>query len=95
MEHELLAGKPLPAAFFGSVKNPVSAMVDDHDAAGALLKRIRVLTNDFTLPEGSCPTFRAFFSSMQELEQDLHRHIHLENNVLFPRAVKLEAGAKQ
>jgi regulator of cell morphogenesis and NO signaling len=95
MEHELLAGKPLPAAFFGSVKNPVSAMVDDHDAAGALLKRIRMLTNDFTLPEGACPTFRAFFSSLQEFEQDLHRHVHLENNILFPRAVKLEAGAKR
>jgi len=93
MEHELGAGKELPLAFFGSVRNPIASMLAEHDAAGELLKRIRSLTRDYTLPEGACPTFRALFSTMQEFETDMHRHVHLENNILFPRALAMEQQA--
>jgi regulator of cell morphogenesis and NO signaling len=90
MEHELAAGRELPSAFFGSVRNPIVSMLADHDSAGELLKRTRLLTRDYTLPEGACPTFRALFATMQEFEQDMHRHVHLENNILFPRALAME-----
>jgi regulator of cell morphogenesis and NO signaling len=67
-------------------------MAADHDDAGALLAKIRELTNNFTPPEGACPTFRALWQGLQEFESDLHRHVHLENNILFPRAITMERG---
>jgi len=67
-------------------------MMAEHDDAGALLSRIRVLSNGFTAPEGACPTFRALFHGLEEFERDLHQHVHLENNILFPRAIELEQG---
>jgi regulator of cell morphogenesis and NO signaling len=95
MEHEVLAGKGVPPSFFGTVKNPIASMMQEHDAAGELLKQIRSLSNGYTLPEGACPTFRALYSTLQEFEQDLHRHVHLENNILFPRAVRMEATGRE
>ena len=92
MERAVLAGSPAPAAFFGTVKGPIANMMAEHDDAGALLSRIRVLSNGFTAPEGACPTFRALFHGLEEFERDLHRHVHLENNILFPRAIELEQG---
>jgi regulator of cell morphogenesis and NO signaling len=93
MEHQLIAGEELPPAFFGSVRNPIASMLAEHDSAGELLKRIRSLTRDYTLPEGACPTFKALFSTMQEFETDMHRHVHLENNILFPRSLAMEQQA--
>jgi regulator of cell morphogenesis and NO signaling len=66
-------------------------MEDEHDAAGAALARLRELTGGFQPPAGACPTFRGLYHGLAELEADLHRHIHLENNVLFPRAQQLES----
>jgi regulator of cell morphogenesis and NO signaling len=81
----------LPAApQFGSVKNPIRMMMAEHDADGDRLRKMRAITNDYALPEGACPTFTALYAGLVELERDLHRHIHLENNVLFPAAAKLE-----
>ena len=60
-------------------------------AAGALLAEIRRLSDDFTTPVGACPTYHAFYGGLREFEQDLHQHIHLENNILFPRAIDLES----
>ena len=77
---------------FGTVKNPVRMMMMEHDADGERLRRMRNLANDYKLPEGACPSFTALYSGLEDLEHDLHRHIHLENNVLFPRAVELENG---
>lgn len=57
---------------------------------GEILRQMRKITKDYALPEGACPSFQALYFSLEELEKDLHRHIHLENNVLFPIAVKLE-----
>jgi regulator of cell morphogenesis and NO signaling len=68
-------------------------MTTEHDAAGTLLAAIRQLSHQFTTPVGACPTYHAFYDALREFEQDLHRHIHLENNILFPRAIAMEAGA--
>lgn len=87
------AGKgPQPRNCFGSITHPIAMMTKDHDIAGSLMAEIRGLSQDYTPPESACPTYRAFYASLQEFEQDLHRHIHLENNILFPRAVDLEAS---
>ena len=74
----------------GSVRNPIRVMLMEHDSAGDALARLRELTSDFTPPADACNTYRAFYYELAELESDLHRHIHLENNILFPRAVELE-----
>lgn len=88
------AGKgPQPRNSFGSVSKPIAMMTQEHDLAGALMAQIRRLSGDYTPPEGACPTFRAFYAGLLEFEQDLHRHVHLENNILFPRAMALEAAA--
>ncbi len=66
---------------------PVAQMLHEHEDAGAALARIRELTHDFTAPPEACNTYRALFAGLLELEEDLHRHIHLENSVLFPAAL--------
>jgi regulator of cell morphogenesis and NO signaling len=81
---------PLPDAFFGSVSRPIAAMTADHDDAGALLARMRDLSGGYELPRGACPTYTALYHGLQEFERDLHRHVHLENNILFPRAIEME-----
>jgi regulator of cell morphogenesis and NO signaling len=75
----------------GSVRNPIRVMTMEHDSAGQALARMRELTAGYTALDDACNTFRAFYAELAELERDLHRHIHLENNILFPRAVELEA----
>lgn len=76
---------------FGSAKDPIAQMEHDHDEAGTIMKRLRTLTADYTPPMDACNTYRALFASLEQFEDDLHRHVHLENNVLFPRALALEA----
>lgn len=70
-----------------NANDPVSAMEHEHDSAGDALRTLRKLTNDFTPPEGACNTWRALWHGLAALEQDTHQHIHLENNILFPRAL--------
>lgn len=79
----------VPSFPFGSVENPIRMMEHEHDAAGRALKTIRTVSDDYTLPEGGCNTFRVMLDGLRELEADLHRHIHKENNILFPRALRL------
>jgi regulator of cell morphogenesis and NO signaling len=81
---------PIAEPPFRTVQNPVRMMMTEHDAAGEMLVKVRALSNDFTPPDGACPSYRALYYGLEELERDLHRHIHLENNVLFPQAVELE-----
>ena len=90
MEQAVQNGQPLPPAFFGSVKRPIAMMVAEHDDAGALLSKIRDLSNGYTAPSEACPSFVALYRGLDEFERDLHHHIHLENNILFPRAVEME-----
>ncbi len=80
------------ASHCGSVNNPIRVMMHEHDSAGDALARMRQITSGYTLPDGACNTFRALWFEFQEMERDLHQHIHLENNILFPRAARLEAG---
>lgn len=67
----------------------LDALEDDHERAGDLMKRLRELTNGFQPPADACATYRAAFALLGEFEADLHRHVHLENNILFPRAAEL------
>lgn len=76
---------------FTSAEIPIMDMEDEHETAGALMHSIRELTSDFTPPDHACNTYRALFATLEEFEEDLHRHVHLENNILFPRALALEA----
>jgi regulator of cell morphogenesis and NO signaling len=62
-------------------------MEQEHETAGSALARLRTLTNDYELPEGACTTWRALWHGLAALEESLHEHIHLENNILFPRAL--------
>ncbi|MDC3378793.1 iron-sulfur cluster repair di-iron protein [Planctomycetota bacterium] len=71
-----------------SAREPMACMEHEHVRAGSALKRIRALTSDFVAPEAACNTWRALWSGLEALEASLHQHIHLENNVLFPRAVE-------
>lgn len=79
-----------PVPHFGTVENPVKMMMHEHDEEGERFRRIAALSNGYTPPADGCNTYRAAFALLQEFEQDLHRHIHLENNILFPKAVALE-----
>lgn len=75
---------------FKSVENPVQMMEEEHDSAGEIFKEIAALSNQYTPPENACNTYRAFYQKLQEFEDDLHLHVHLENNILFPKAKQLE-----
>jgi regulator of cell morphogenesis and NO signaling len=84
------SGNAQPHECFGTVANPIAMMTREHDAAGDLLARIEKLTSNFTAPAEACPTYLGFYVGLKEFQQDLHQHIHLENNILFPRAIELE-----
>ena len=88
----LEAGAQLPASPCGGLVNPIRVMEFEHENAGQALARIREITGNFGVPEYACVTYRALMGSLAELERDLHMHIHLENNILFPGAQKLEAS---
>jgi regulator of cell morphogenesis and NO signaling len=85
-----LQNRPMPRAPFGSIANPIAMMEREHAGAGDALQEIRRLTNDFERPSYACNTVRALYEGLKVLETDLHVHIHLENNILFPRAIALE-----
>lgn len=80
----------ISASPFGSVENPIRMMEFEHEEAGDIMKHIAKNTSDYTPPPGACNTFKAAYHQLKEFEKDLHQHIHLENNILFPKAIKLE-----
>ena len=90
VETHVREGAPKPQAPFGSARNPIRQMEHEHESAGEALAKLREVTNNYTLPPDACPTFRAMYEELQRMEADLHQHIHLENNILFPRAIELE-----
>lgn len=92
LEMHVLDGAAKPQAPFGSVRNPIRQMEHEHESAGQVLVKLRKVTADYALPPDACPTFIAMYEELQRMEGDLHQHIHLENNILFPRAVELEGG---
>jgi len=83
---------PPPAGPFGTLQHPIRVMEDDHREAGALVERLRRLTSNYTAPPDGCATYHACYDELSRFVRDLHEHIHLENNVLFPAAVELETA---
>lgn len=84
------AGSSLPQSQFGTVSNPIAAMMQEHDNEGERFRQISALSNGYTPPADACNTFRVTYALINEFEEDLHKHIHLENNILFPGAIELE-----
>ena len=91
MEQALLgAGQP-PSAPFGSVRKPIRMMEAEHESAGDAMAQIRALTSAYAIPDGACTTYRVCLQELEAFERDLHEHVHLENNILFPKAAELES----
>ena len=90
MIRQLETSNTLPSFHCGTLVNPITRMTVEHDGAGVALAQLRQLTDDFAPPEWACNTYRALFDALHTFEQDMHQHIHKENNVLFPQAVLLE-----
>ena len=82
--------QPFPAPF-GDIGNPIRMMETEHESAGDALARIRSLTSGYTAPEHGCMTWRVTMQELEAFELDLHTHVHLENNILFPKARALAA----
>jgi len=78
---------------FGTVLNPIRMMEHEHDNAGLLMHKINALTNNYKLKPEACTTWRILFDELKQFEYDLHKHVHLENNILFPKAIELEQKA--
>jgi regulator of cell morphogenesis and NO signaling len=93
MEKAVHEQKPLVPPRFGSVRNPIQMMMMEHDSAGEDLRQIRELSQNYTAPPDACVSFQSLYAALKEFESDLHQHVHLENNILFPRAVDLEQEA--
>jgi len=91
LEKAVNAGRPKPTPVFGTVSNPVHMMQMEHDSAGAALKSISELSGNYTPPDGACFSYKTLYSALKEFEEDLHQHVHLENNILFPRAITMES----
>ena len=85
-----LENAKVDAAHFGTVKNPIQMMMSEHTVEGNRFMKIEELTNNYTPPQDACNTYRVSFALLKEFEQDLHLHIHLENNILFPKAIEIE-----
>lgn len=87
MKEEMILFPMIRAAKPGAI-GPIRVMLAEHDSAGEALERLRTVTGGYTVPEGACNTWRGLYFELADLERDLHRHIHLENNILFPRALE-------
>ncbi len=82
--------QPLQAAHFGSVQSPISMMEMEHELVGKNLDEIRQLSHNYLLPEDACASYSLLYRMLSEFEEDLHLHIHLENNILFPKSLEIE-----
>jgi regulator of cell morphogenesis and NO signaling len=91
MVRELAAADGAVELHCGSIRNPISVMLREHDAVGQLLRDLRRLTDDYRVPGDGCASYAALFAAFEALEADTHQHIHKENNVLFPMVVRAEA----
>src|SRR5262245_10078391 len=93
MEEAACEGRAIPPPFFGTARNPVRMMMTEHDTAGDLLQQLRGITKGYTIPPDGCVSFQTLYQALAAFEADLHQHIHLENNVLFPRAIEMEENS--
>ena len=94
MEEAVRSGQRSARPPFGSVENPIHMMLMEHDSAGDALRELRRLTNDYAPPADACISYQTLYRALLDFEADLHQHIHLENNILFPRAIAMENGEK-
>lgn len=92
MERSALENRSAPFAPFGTVNNPIRMMMMEHDAVGDLLRKLRALSSNYTVPADGCISYQTLYQALEAFETDLHQHIHLENNILFPRAIELEGS---
>ncbi|HEY8661491.1 MAG TPA: iron-sulfur cluster repair di-iron protein [Hanamia sp.] len=83
-------GNPLQKGTFNTVQAPINMMEHEHDVVGKKLEQIRTLSNNYALPEDACASYSYLFKTLDEFENDLHIHVHLENNILFPKSLDLE-----
>ena len=90
MEESVIQNEPVLPAPFGSVQNPVAMMEHEHDSAGAALRSMRKASSDFAPPTDACISYQTLYKALAAFEADRHQHIHLENNILFPRAIAME-----
>ncbi len=90
MEESVIQKEPIMPPPFGTVRNPISMMEHEHDSAGNALRAMRGASNDYAAPADACVSYQTLYKALAEFEADLHQHIHLENNILFPRAVAME-----
>jgi regulator of cell morphogenesis and NO signaling len=92
MEDAVHKSRPIQVPPFGTVANPVRMMMMEHEDAGALMSQMRRVTSNYTIPPDACISYQTLYQALDAFEKDLHQHIHLENNILFPRAVEMEGG---
>ena len=90
MEEAVIQKEPVMPPPFGTVQNPVAMMLHEHDSAGEALRAMREASGQYTPPEGACISYQTLYKALADFERDLHQHIHLENNILFPRAIEME-----
>ena len=95
MEEAVLEESPILPAPFGTVRNPVAMMMQEHDGAGEALREMRSASSGYTAPPDACASFRTLYQALATFEADLHQHIHLENNILFPRALEMERAGQR
>ena len=93
LERAAREGSTVEPPLFQSVRNPIHSMMKDHDSAGELMRQIRTLSGGYKAPADACTSYQAAYQGLEDFEKDLHLHVHLENNILFPRAVQLESAA--
>ncbi|MGA3325528.1 MAG: iron-sulfur cluster repair di-iron protein [Terriglobia bacterium] len=92
MEESVIQKEPILPPPFGTVRNPVSMMEHEHDSAGNALRALRTSSRGYSAPPDACISYQTLYKTLAEFEADLHQHIHLENNILFPRAIAMEKG---
>ncbi|HVI80132.1 MAG TPA: iron-sulfur cluster repair di-iron protein [Candidatus Acidoferrum sp.] len=92
MEEAVIQKEPILPGPFGTVGNPVAMMQHEHDSAGQALRAMRKASADYVAPADACVSYKTLYKALEGFEADLHQHIHLENNILFPRAIAMEKG---
>jgi len=92
IEESVIEKQPILPPRFGTLQNPVSMMMYEHDSAGDALRAMRDASGGYAAPADACVSYQTLYRALAELEADLHQHIHLENNILFPGAIAMEQG---
>lgn len=95
MEQAVQQGKSARKPMFGTIARPIQMMELEHESSGDALQRMREASSGYNAPENACFSYRTLYTALSEFEADMHQHIHLENNILFPRAIKMEEESRE